>query len=389
MVAYTYYPWDPRVRREAETLVRMGRAVTVLCARHPDETEKAIVGGVRVQRLPLRIERGGRLRYLYQYTAFFLMTAWALWIFGRRNRFGTVHVHSLPDFLVFAAFGARLRRIPVILDLHEALPEILASRFPGRVGYAIALAVEKVSCLVATRILVVNETIRESLVARGVAANRVLVIYNSPDLSTVSLPSHVPASPEQGSELHIVYVGGVDRDRDLVTLIRAVAGLWKQMPVTLAVYGHGPESLREELRTLVRQLGLGGIVQIGGALPREAVMAHMSQSDVGVATYERNLITELILPSKVFEYVALDKPLVLPELRAMRHTFDGAALFYEPSNHHDLSVKIREAAAGGPRIDAMRKQARLVYEGVKWEIQALRLAAAYGITVGPASGAGD
>ena len=38
---------------------------------------------------------------------------------------------SLPDFLVFAALPLKLAGVPVLLDLHEAMPEFFASRFPG------------------------------------------------------------------------------------------------------------------------------------------------------------------------------------------------------------------------------------------------------------------
>ena len=48
----------------------------------------------------------------------------------RRHRFALVQVHSLPDFLVFAALPLRLVGVPVLLDLHEAMPEFFRSRFP-------------------------------------------------------------------------------------------------------------------------------------------------------------------------------------------------------------------------------------------------------------------
>ena len=48
----------------------------------------------------------------------------------RRERFALVQVHSLPDFLVFAALPLRLVGVPVLLDLHEAMPEFFRSRFP-------------------------------------------------------------------------------------------------------------------------------------------------------------------------------------------------------------------------------------------------------------------
>ncbi len=379
MVAYTHYPWDPRVRREAETLARIGRLVTVVCARDKNEPARETAGGVEVHRLPLAIHRGGPLRYLYQYLLFSLLAATALFRLRRKDGIGAVHVHSLPDFLVFSAFGARLRGTPVLLDLHEAMPEIYAARFPRSVvGLALARAAEKASCFVANRIFVVNETIRDTLAARGVPADRITVLYNSPDILSYSGGVHPGPLFPDGVSIRIVYTGGVDRDRDLETLIRAVSEIHRSASVALVIYGRGPAEYRHRLERLVGELGLQDRIRFGGLLPRERVLAHLAQSDVGVATYERNPITEVILPTKVFEYIAINKPLVLPNLRAMRAMFSDAALFYEPGNARDLAEKILAAHRAGPEVDALHDRARTVYERVRWEVQAGTLAEAYG-----------
>ena len=375
MVAYTRYPWDPRVRREAETLARRGFSVTVICAREPGDPAEETLEGVRVQRVPLRIRRGGPLRYAYQYALFLLLAAAALRRFRRAR---AIHVHSLPDFLVFAALGARLRRIPLTLDLHEALPEIVRARFPRSVVVVrLAFLAERVSCGFADRVIVVNETIRDLLVSRGLSPARVSVLYNSPDVAAGPV---VPAGALPvliGGRARLVYAGTLDRERDLETLIRAVGELRATTPTALVMYGRGDPRYRSYLEGLVDRLVLRDAVHFGGVLPADRVLAHLAHADVGVVTYVRSPITEVALPNKVFEYVVLDKPLVLPDLRAMRRAFDGAALFYEPGNAKDLAVKIRSALAGGAEMATRRGRARLVYEGARWEVQAERLAAMY------------
>jgi glycosyltransferase involved in cell wall biosynthesis len=372
MVAYTYYPWDPRVRREAETLARRGHDVSVLCCRNEDEPREDTIGGVRVRRLPVRIRRGGALRYLFQYGLFFLLAA--LQLRGVRAR--GVHVHSLPDFLVFAAIGPKARGVPVTLDLHEALPEIVLARFPNAGALArIALAAERLSCLFADRVIVVNETIRELIAARGVPGDRITVLFNSPDVAVADeSPAEIGAV---SGRTHLVYAGGVDRERDLETLIRAVAELRSSLPTSLLVYGRGDSHYVSYLEGLVDGLGIREFVRFGGVLPSDRVLAHLAHSDVGVVTYERSPLTEVALPNKVFEYVVLDKPLVLPDLKAMRRAFDGAAWFYEPGNAVDLAAKIRVAALSSPEAHMKRERAQTVYEGAKWEAQAERLVAMY------------
>jgi len=374
MVAYTYYPWDPRVSREAETLAHMGREVHVVCARDEGESPTAVENGVAVHRVPLEVRRGGPGVYAIQYASFFVLAARELRRIRRQRGLAAIHAHSLPDFIAFLGLVPRLRGVPLILDLHEAAPEIYRARFPrARLGPRLAAAVECVSCLIANRVITVNETIRDLLASRGVPPERLLVVYNSPDHATRPEPLATPAAPG----LHLAYAGSVDAERDLATLLRAADELRHAVPTSVVIYGRGPPEYRGYLQGLVDGLSLRDHVTFGGALPRERVLSQLNLANVGVVTYVRNPITEVALPNKVFEFVVLDKPLVLPNLPAMRRAFEGAALFYEPGDAADLAAKVRLASQGGPEIEAMRRRAQVVYEAAKWDVQARRLAAAY------------
>ena len=377
MVAYTHYPWDPRVRREAEALVGRGHRVAVVCAREPGQAPEEVVNGVSVYRVPLQIRRGGKLRYLYQYVVFFLLATAGL----RRFNPAALHVHSVPDFLVYVGIPQKARGVPLTLDLHEALPEMVRARFPSsRIAWRLAEVAERVSCRFADRVIVVNETIRELLAARGVPISTMTVLFNAPDVSATAKPAD---SPVPTGALRLVYAGSVDRERDLETLVRSVAQLRATLPTALVIYGREDPEYRVSLERLVDSLSLRAYVRFGGVLPAERVLSHLIHADVGVVTYARNPLTEVALPNKVFEYVVLDKPLVLPDLRAMRRAFEGAAWFYQPGDANDLAAKIRLAAAGGPEAAERRGRARSAYSRARWEVQAMRLAALYETTPSP------
>ncbi len=133
MIVHAYYEEDPRVRREAECLVAAGWAVDVFGLRRPGESPSAVVAGVNLRRLPVGRHQGAGLPvYLAEYGAFLARAFWAAALAHRRRRYGLVEVHSLPDYLVFAALPLKLVGVPVLLDLHEAMPEFFRSRFPGR-----------------------------------------------------------------------------------------------------------------------------------------------------------------------------------------------------------------------------------------------------------------
>jgi len=58
MIVHSYYDEDPRVRREAESLVAAGHAVDVFALRRADDTVEADVAGVHVRRLGVQRHQG-------------------------------------------------------------------------------------------------------------------------------------------------------------------------------------------------------------------------------------------------------------------------------------------------------------------------------------------
>ena len=93
----------------------------------------------------------------------------------RRERFALVQVHSLPDFLVFAALPLRLVGVPVLLDLHEAMPEFFRSRFPGAsnpIVHRLLMLQERLSVAASTAVITVNPAMRDRLVRLGVPAEK-------------------------------------------------------------------------------------------------------------------------------------------------------------------------------------------------------------------------
>src|SRR3954449_12442869 len=104
MLTHSYYEEDPRVRREAESLVRSGRPVEVFALRRDDDRPEGELDGVTIHRLDVQRHQGAGIgRYLAEYMSFLARASVAATIAHRRSRFALVQVHTLPDFLVFAA----------------------------------------------------------------------------------------------------------------------------------------------------------------------------------------------------------------------------------------------------------------------------------------------
>jgi glycosyltransferase involved in cell wall biosynthesis len=381
-VAYACFPADPRVRREVDALRRAGHEVDVICLRGPDEVGVESIGGTRITRIPLRARRGGRLRYAFQYAVFFALSSLELLRLHLRYPVEIVHVHSLPDFQVFCSLPLKLRGVRVILDLHEALPEIVAARFRPGVGHLLvrlAEVAERLSVRFADQVITVNDTISQLVVQRARPRHDAVVVMNSPDLGVLRMGDVNALKRELGldSDPAIVYVGGINPERDLTTLLRAVSLLQHRRPIQVVIAGYGDPEYVQSLQEIAAGLPSAHTVLFLPRIPQEEVLTYLALSSLGVVSYEKSPLTEVAIPTKVFEYAAAKKPMAIVRLRALADLFGDAAEFFVAGDERDLASAIERLLTDSTRAEQLAQNAHRILLKCSWEIMQRRLLATY------------
>jgi glycosyltransferase involved in cell wall biosynthesis len=351
MVVHAYYPLaETRVQRQAEALVAAGYAVDVLCLRGRGERPHAEHHGVRIHRLGVRLRRGGLARQFLGYVHFFVRATARLARLHARAPYGSVQVHNLPDFLVFCAVVPKLGRVPVILDLHDLMPEFWAGRFGGR-RRALARLVawqERAACRFADHVLTVSEGWRGALVARGVPAARCTVVMNVAD-ERIFRP-RPPRAPRRDA-FRLVYHGTVVHRYGLDLALRAVAAVRDDVPgIHLTVLGTGDHL--PELARMRRALGLERQVALCDRLvAAEELPAILGRADAGVVPYRDDVFTGALVPTKLMEYAALGLPCIAARTSAIEQYFAGTMVeFFTPGDAGDLAERIRRLAVDRGRL---------------------------------------
>ncbi|HYM84749.1 MAG TPA: glycosyltransferase family 4 protein [Candidatus Dormibacteraeota bacterium] len=378
MLTHSYYEEDPRVRREAESLVGAGRAVHVYGLRRPGDAPADVIDGVDLHRIDVQRHQGAGLgTYLREYLSFFLRAGWAATSEHRRRRYALLQVHTLPDFLVFAGVPLRLAGVPLLLDLHEAMPEFFRIRFPrasGRLAHASLLAQERASIAVADAALTVNDALKERLVRLGVPARKVTVIRNTPSLARFD-PARQPvrAFAEDGC-LRLVYAGALSPVYELDVVLDALRRLRAERPALdahLDLYGR--DFAEVPLADRAAALGVGEAVTLHGRIPIEAVPAALAAADIGLAPTRRSEMTDFSLSTKVFEYAAMGKPVVASRLPMVERTFPpGTVATYEPGDAESLATAVL-ALVDRPEERAARVARTLeLVRDLSWEREAER-----------------
>ncbi len=381
VVAYTEYPWDPRVRREAEALVDEGYTVHAITVRSRSGCSPANINGVSLHEVPLLIRRGGKARYIFQYAMFFLLSSAILWSLHVRHRFSLVHVHSVPDFQVFCGIPLRVAGTSVLLDLHEAMPEILAARFgldEKSPSVRVAGVLEQLSCHFADHVIAANDGIRRAVIERGTPGDKVSVVYN-PWIAEESQSNPTSLLGELGMPRGqiLVHAGGINPERDLETLLAAMARLPREMDVHLMVAGEGDSDYVADLERLALDLGIGKQVQFLGKLSHDRAVALMSLATVGIVTLEANPLTQIAWPSRVTEFAGLRKPLIVPRLSFLQETLQEAAQYYEPGNPDSLARELKAVLMAPDRLMEAVARAAEVCRRFEWGKMRDSLASVY------------
>ena len=378
MIVHAYYEEDPRVRREAESLVAAGRPVLVLSLKRPELPADDVLEGVHVRRLDEQRHQGaGLATYLREYVSFLVRSGWAAVKLHRRHRFGLVQVHSLPDFLVFAALPLRLVGVPVVLDLHEAMPEFFVTRFPraaNPISHRLLLLQERLSMVFATHVITVNEAFGDRLRKLGLRDDKLSIVINSPSLERFDAAAHPERVFREDGMLKLVYTGALTPTYELDVTIRAIARIATDRPdldVRLDLYGRGDSE--EELRALAAELGVRGRVTFHGRIPIDAVPGAVAAADMGIAPTRLDRFTAMTISGKIYEYGAMGKPVVASRLPLVERTFpNGTVVTYEPGDAAGMAEAIIALADHPIRRAEAVDGSRDVVQTAAWEREAER-----------------
>ncbi|HEY6014892.1 MAG TPA: glycosyltransferase, partial [Candidatus Limnocylindrales bacterium] len=297
---------------------------------------------------------------------------WAL-----RRRYGLVQVHTLPDFLVFSAAPLRLAGVPVVLDLHEAMPEFFRSRFRGRAGrfgYALLRAQEAASIRFATAVITVNDALGDRLRELGVPASKLTIILNAPSLARFDAERQPARAFMADGTLRLVYAGALSPIYELDVVLVAIARLAEsrpELPVHLDLYGR--DFAEVPLRELATELGIGDRVTFHGRIPIEDVPAAIAAADVGLAPTRRSVFTDFSLSTKAFEYAAMRRPVVASRLPMVERTFGDDVSTYTAGDADDLVLALLHLVDDpAARDDQIARAFERVRDRLSWEGEARR-----------------
>jgi len=372
MVVFSPYPIDPRPRRAVEALRNEGAYIELICEAEGDAPAHEKLENLEVTRIPIRHIRGGALSYAYQYFSFIsISTAIFAWRLLRR-RYQLIYVHNMPDILVFCGLIPKLFGAKMILDQHDPMPELMCTIFNKDEDSFEVRAIkrlEKWSIARANLVITVNEACRRIFSSRSCSNDKVGVVMNSPDENMFQYRAARSYPVRQvGERFRMMYHGSLVDRNGLELAVDALKLLQQGIPeAELRVYGRSTPYL-EQVMNKALTLGISDKVHFLGPKRLEDLAGEIEQCDVGVIPNQLNTFTEINTPTRIFEYLALGKPVIAPSTSGVRDYFGPESLvFFKAGDAADLAKQMSYVASHPEEAADIAENGQRVYMEHTWQ----------------------
>ncbi len=214
---------------------------------------------------------------------------------------------------VAAVFISLVKRVPFVYDVQDIWPEsiVLAgwnlSPFMIRVMHWMELFVYRY----ADRILVVTEGAKKNLVAKGVPAEKVVVASHWVDealfLQERGEVHDVRAQYGIGTRFMVMFAGNMGLMQGMDTIIYAAEKLRQHKEIIFALVGNGVDL--ERLQSMVSALQLSNVLFIERQ-PMSEMPHFLSSADALVIPLRDSHLSDCIIPTKTFAYLAAGRPIL-------------------------------------------------------------------------------
>ncbi|WP_340645153.1 glycosyltransferase family 4 protein [Phenylobacterium sp.] len=262
-----------------------------------------------------------------------------------------VVISTSPQFFagLSGAIVAKAKRSPFILEIRDIWPESASAVAALKKGLAFRVleTIEAWAYGVADQVVAVSPAFVEHISKRGKLRRPVAIVENGVNLNLFDGQTQEnDFRARHGLEGKIVfgYVGTHGMAHNLETLLRAAELTRDDPEIAYLMAGSGAQ--RSKLVALRDELGLTNVVMLDHQ-PRSEMPTIWSNTDVSLVLLRRSPLFHRVIPSKMFEAMAMSRPIILAvdgQARAILEAGD-CGIFVEPEDPEALATTVRRLSA--------------------------------------------
>ncbi len=304
--------------------------------------QKEVVDGINVIRVWTYISSNqGVFKRILDYVSY-AVSSFLAGLFFKTD----IIIATSPQFFT-AVSGyalALIKKKPWIMEVRDLWPESIKAVDAMKDGWLIWL-LEKLELRLyrsAKKVIVVTDSFKTNLVGRGINLDKIEVVKNGVHIESVS-----PVNADNGlkHELNlkdkfiVAYIGthGMAHGLDFIL------GCAPQLPDDVHLLFIGDGAAKDRLSELKNSLSLDNATLLP-PVPKSDIAEYIQLSDVALVNLKKSDTFKTVLPSKIFENAALQRPILLGvegEAKALIEEY-GAGLCFEPENKEDFLAKLHK-----------------------------------------------
>lgn len=312
--------------------------------------------GIRVLRVKtyLSANKGVKKRTLNYIS--FMLSAIAQCL---RVRDVDVVVSTSPQFFCGMAgfFVSGLKRCPWVLEIRDLWPEsiIAVGALKNRRLIRLLEGIETFLYRHADHIVALTHAFKRHIMDRRLTAGRITVVTNGADLEQYRPLEKYNSFRESYSlngKFVASYVGTHGMAHALETVLQAAKLLEDKAQIQFMLVGDGAE--REKLIKLKEQMGLKNVLMLPQQ-KKENVPEILAASDTCMVLLRHRSLFKTVIPSKIFEAMAMERPIILGVEGESAGIIKkaGCGICIEPENSRQLADAILELSADIKRTEKL------------------------------------
>lgn len=352
-----------------------------------------MMDGIRVLRVPLYPSHdNSAFRRILNYVSFGLTSCIAgLFLV---NRQAVIYACGPPVTVgVSAALISLVRRVPFVYDIQDLWPDSLGATgmFNSSHGFKVVARVCKWVYDRAAHITVQSPGVRDRLVARGVHKDKVSVIFNWCDESSIGnrgarneTPVESSGVDESRPTFDVLFAGNMGKAQELDAVLEAARIQKLENPsVRLLLLGGGVEVPR--LKEMAQSQGIDNVTFLP-RVPMSEVGAILARADALLVHLKDDPLFRITIPAKTQAYMAAGKPILMAVAGDATELVveSGAGVCAQPSDARSIADAIRQLAAMAPEgLRKMGERGRVYYwQNMSLDVGAKKFLAIFQRTVG-------
>lgn len=242
-------------------------------------------------------------------------------------------------------FASRLKRVPWILEIRDLWPEsiVAVEAITNRPVISLLEGLELFAYRKADHLVAVTDAFKAHMLSKGISSDKVTVIKNGADFSLYKRPPHGHTNllRELGLEGKFVasYFGTHGMAHHLETVLEAAHELREWKDIVFLLVGDGAE--RSRLVSMRDEMRLSNVLMLDQQ-PKEKMPELWSLSSVSLVLLKKSALFKTVLPSKIFESMAMVRPVILGvEGESAELVMSaGGGICIDPESSKDLAIQV-------------------------------------------------